>query len=127
MDYNYQEIVDQLKNLWNEKTKDFKPSWFKISIDYVVLSSEFLLGITDILVNHFKSFDLPGLSKKEKCIEILSELFDFVAKNTIPTVYKPFSPILKTIIVNCILSTVINFIVKKYQKGSWSTNEEIKK
>ena len=61
MEYNYQEIVDQLKNLWNEKTKDFKPSWFKISIDYVVLSSEFLLGITDILVNHFKSFDLPHI------------------------------------------------------------------
>jgi hypothetical protein len=127
MEYNYQEIVDQLKNLWTEKTKDFKPTWFKISVNYVVLSSEFLLGITDILVNHFQSFDLPGLSKKEKCIEILSELFDFVSKNTIPTVYKPLSPILKTIIVNCILSTVINFIVKKYQKGSWFTNEEIKK
>ena len=80
MEYNYQEIVDQLKNLWTEKTKDFKPTWFKISVNYVVLSSEFLLGITDILVNHFQSFDLPGLSKKEKCIEILSELFDFVKK-----------------------------------------------
>lgn len=127
MDTNYQEITNQLKNIWAEKIKDAPTSWFKISVNYLILSSNFLLNITDILVNHFKSFDIPGIEKKQKVIEILSDVFEFVSSTTIPVAYKPFTPLLKTVIINCVLSAMIDFIVNKYKKGSWSNNEETKK
>jgi len=127
MDTNYKDITDQLKNIWSEKIKDLPSTWFKISLNYLILSCNFLLSITDILVNHFKSFDLPGIEKKAKVILITSDVFDFVASTVVPLAYKPFTPVIKTVFINCILSVIIDFIVNKYKKGSWSNNEETKK
>lgn len=128
MDTNYQEIISQIKLVWTEKVKDIPKSWFKLSINYLIQASGFLINVTDILVNHMQTIEMPGIEKKTQVMSMISEIFDFVALSVIPIAYKPFAPILKTLIINCILSTVIDFIVKKYKNGSWlNKNEESKK
>lgn len=128
MDVNYQDILNQIKQIWMEKSKDAPTSWFKLSVKYLILASGFLVNVTDVLVNHMQTFDMPGVEKKTQVLSMLSEIFDFVSASAIPAVYKPFTSLLKTFVINCLLSAIIDFIVKKYKNGSWSSkNEETKK
>lgn len=128
MDTNYQDIIIQIKKIWEDKITQAPKSWFKISVNYLIQASGFLFSVTDILINHMQSFDIPGQEKKAQVISMLSDIFDFVASSAIPIAYKPFAPLLKTLVINCIISALIDFMVKKYKNGSWSnTNEEIKK
>lgn len=128
METNYQDIINQIKNLWRETIKEKPVSWYKISISYVIQASNFLINVIDILINHMRSLDISGQEKKTNVLLITAEIFDFVASTTIPIIYKPSMLLIKTIMIKCIFPTIIDFIVKKYNNGLWSNkNEETKK
>ena len=65
-----------------------------------------------------------GSDKKFAVVTIVDRLFDHIALTAFPIWLKPFAPIIKKIVIDIIVSSLIDFIVSKYRNGYWSVKQE---
>lgn len=90
--------------------------------------TDFLLEALDELIAYVDEWvDTNGADKKATVLNAISKLYDYVIKEAMPIWMRPFSPAIKTYIINGVISSAIDWIVDKYRNGDWRkpTQEEV--
>lgn len=116
-------LVD-LKSRWDQETES--KSWWKITRTYLVKSTIFLIDSIDELVLFVENIIPEGSDKKLAVLTLLGKMFDYIVVNAFPFWLRPLAPTIKTIVIDIIISHLIDFIVGKYNAGFWQkgTNEQ---
>jgi hypothetical protein len=116
-------MVAALANTWDENKLNLeKSSWWmfwKSSRMGMVAVTNFLLVSLDNLVNYIDDKLESGPDKKATVLASIEKLYDHVIREAMPIWLKPFSPAVKNLIVNVVMSSAIDFVVGKYRNGNW--------
>jgi len=107
---------DKINNFLDILTK----KWNKEEPDSLAKSSFFVLDSLDESINWAEQFDLAGKDKKEVVLFIMSTFFENVLSKSMPAYLIPFERIIRVFIIKVVLSASIDFIVNKYNEGSWT-------
>ncbi len=114
-----QDFLDKLKAEWSLANPKIS-SWIAVPYDYLVKAFQFMLANMDAAVQLVEELDQPGVNKKLIVLDLVGQLFDFMIFQSLPTWLKPFAPMMRKILVDVIAANLIDFIVSKYNAGSWS-------
>ena len=90
--------------------------------------TDFLLKALDDLIAYVDEWvDVQGADKKATVLNAVSKLYDYVIKEAMPIWLRPFSPAIKSYIIDGMISPAIDWIVNKYRNGDWRkpTQEEV--
>lgn len=125
-----QEVLKQLimflgdaKKQWDAQNPNAK-SWLGFNKGMLIKATSFMLAMTDDLIQFVETMIEAGPEKKAAVLLIMAQLFDYVFKAAIPIWLKPFTPIIKQIVVNIIIGNLIEFIVAKYKAGYWKMEQK---
>jgi hypothetical protein len=106
-----------------QKQWDARPhspsSWWRLNKVRLSQGVQFLIECLDKLVLFVEDLIPAGTDKKAAVILILDKLFDYVVSPALPIWLKPFAPIIKDVVINFVISSIIDLIVSKYNKGIW--------
>lgn len=105
-------LVDKMKEMWTQ----FKTNVKKIDLSAV---TEFLTQCLDDMIVFLVEHEIPGADKKATVLAAISKLYDFVITGVLPFWLRPFSGWVKDYIINVQVSHMIDWIVAKYNNGSW--------
>lgn len=110
-------FIDQLKAKWDETKTGL------LKIGKVTLSSiaRFLVCSLDALIvfaNSVLSHE-SGADRKATVLAALAVVYDYVVKKAIPVWLLPFSGTIKLFVIYTVGSIVIDWIVGKYNEGTW--------
>lgn len=115
--------LKDLQNRWDREGKiDY--SWIKLNKNYIFECAVFIINILDELILFVEEIIPQGSDKKIAVLTIVARLFDHIVLKAFPIWLKPFSPIIKKIIIEIIVNSLIDFIVSKYRNGYWSIKQE---
>ncbi len=115
---NLQQVVDSFALKWKEKNEKNK-SWWVVKQSYLIEATKFLVDSLDELIHFVEGMIVDGEDKKVAVVLITGKLFDYIVVQSFPIWLKPFSSIIKSIVINVIISQMIDFIVSKYNEGIW--------
>lgn len=79
----------------------------------------FLLDCLDDSIQQAQTLPLQGADKKVLVLSIILEIYNVVISKNLPIYLKPFDLIIKTILIQIVISKLIDFIVDKYNRGAW--------
>ena len=113
-------FFEDSKKRWLQENPRIK-SWFGIHHENLIHDAKFMIKITDELILFVENLIPNGPDKKIAVLYVISKLFDFIAATTFPIWLKPFTAIIKEIIVSIIITQLIDFMVDKYNAGFWET------
>lgn len=119
-----EDYISDLQKRWDQENVE-KKSWWKLNTKYLISSTLFLINALDEIIVFVEGLIPDGQQKKETTLKIVSKLFDYVVAAAFPLWLSPFSHIIKKIIIDVIIDSLINYIVSKYNNGSW--NKEVQK
>jgi hypothetical protein len=117
--------LNDLKIRWDQENPGTR-SWFVIPRNYILNATTFIVGTLDEVITFVEPIIPEGNDKKAAVIAITSKLFDYIVVKAFPFWLQPFAGTIKKIVVNIIISQMIDFIVSKYNSGYWSTKQEAK-
>ncbi len=113
---------------WNNSVEEVKTGWFgwfgKRKADFTK-ATNYLLGCLDLLINTVENKIKEGVNKKATVVYAMENIYDNIIRPALPIYLIPFAPAVKYIIIYVVVSTMIDFMVKKYKDGEWN-NEETK-
>lgn len=115
--------VNALAQEWDQQ-KTVENTWFlwwttrKASL---VQAVKFLMNSLDELINFVEGLIDLGPDKKATVLAAIGALYDYVIKETMPIWLKPFNSQIRNFLINIIISSAIDFIVSKYNRGTWGT------
>lgn len=123
LDNIYSEYVEK----WNaEELKTTWLSYISFSKDRIVKITGYIIDSLDKFIKEIEKFgELSGKDKKASVLKAVAKLLDYVAKEAFPIWLMPWKGIIKKIIINVILSYLIDWIVSKYNDGEWNTENSI--
>lgn len=82
--------------------------------------TKFLIESLDQLIPYFAQFkEMTGINKKKFVMTAIGELYDHLSARCFPLWLKPVSPLLRSLILNQVISPSIDWIVAKYKEGNW--------
>ena len=111
----YQKIWDQDKE---KKGFIFK----KPNLNIV---TNFLLMVLDDFVVTVSTVIISGPDKKATVLNAVDRLYDYTVKEAMPIWMRPFAAPIKHYIVYVLVSSAIDWMVLKYQSGSWKPSLEV--
>jgi len=82
-------------------------------------SIKFMLAATDEAIKHAQATMTVGAEKKEFVLTVLRRLYDTGVYPSLPFYLTPFSPWIKSLIIDTLISELIDWIVAKYKEGVW--------
>lgn len=85
--------------------------------------TKFLLGAIDELIMYVDQLNLSGPDKKATVLAAIAILYDYVIREAIPLWARPFAGKIKEYIIYTVISTSIDWIVKKYRDGVWTKKD----
>lgn len=115
--------LNDLKIRWDQENPGVH-SWFTIPRNYILRATTFIVGTLDEIITFVEPIIPEGNDKKAAVIAITSKLFDYIVVKAFPFWLQPFALVIKKIVVNIIISEMIDFIVSKYNSGYWATMKE---
>jgi hypothetical protein len=107
-----------LKARWDQENP-VNTSWLGIGRSYILQCTTYLIGVIDELVQFVEELIPAGEDKKAAVMALVGKLFDYIVVQAFPFWLKPFAGTIKGVIVNVIISNLIDFIVGKYNAGAW--------
>ena len=119
-----EKYLDDLKSRWDQQYGSQSKSLFKINFERIIQGCEFILNATDELILFVNQSVLANSDKKVVVISLSGKLFDYIIVQAFPFWLKPFAPIIKNVIINIIVSNMIDFIVSKYKAGFWNMEKQ---
>ena len=111
--------IDDLIKLWRDNNPI--PGWFGRIKGSWFTAVKFILKATDYLIRLVEEKLIPGPDKKATVLSALSTVYDAIVPVLLPIVLKPFNGKLKTFVIEVVASLLIDFIVSKYNSGTWRT------
>lgn len=115
--------LSDLKARWDQENPGGR-SWFKLAIPYITKSTEFIVSILDELILFVEGIIPEGSDKKAAVMTLIGKLFDYIVVQAFPIWLKPFTSTIKLVVVNILVSNLIDFIVGKYNAGFWNQKQE---
>lgn len=109
----FNELVDKMKLTWTELKKQIGSVNLKMGV-------QFLTKCVDSLVVYVAQHNIAGSDKKATVLDAISSIYDNVIVGIMPIWLRPFSGPIKTLIINVLISHLIDVFVEKYNNGSWS-------
>jgi hypothetical protein len=108
-----------MKALW-DSTKE-KVSWWEIwKQAKISTATKFLLKCLDDLIGYVDQIvDTSGPDKKATVLLAIAQIYDYIIKEAMPIWLKPFASVVRTYIINSLISAAIDWIVEKYRHGDW--------
>lgn len=110
-------IVD-LKARWDQENPASK-SWWRVPRSQILEATRFIINSLDELINFVEPIIPSGSDKKAAVVAVVGNIFDYIVLNAFPLWLKPFSAMIKTIVIDVIINAMIDFIVAKYNAGFW--------
>lgn len=108
----------------NKKIKDFvdylESKWINENPDSILKGSVLILNSLDDSINLVEKELDNGKDKKEVVLYIMSSLFENVISKSLPVYIVPFEKLIRVFLIKIFLSVMIDFIVNKYNQGSWN-------
>jgi len=82
---------------------------------------QFLLNAVDVFIVLIEKEmpQLAGADKKATVLNAAGFLYDALIANSLPIWLRPFNGQIKALLIDVVLSAIIDFIVSKYNVGSW--------
>ena len=118
-----EDYISDLEKRWDQNNVE-KKSWWRIKTSYLISSTLFIINSLDEIIIFVEGVIPDGQQKKEATLTVVSKLFDYVVATAFPIWLSPFVFIIKKIVIDVIIDSLINYIVEKYKNGSW--NMEVK-
>lgn len=113
--HNMQEQIRQLvldvKSRWDAQ-KSAKGSWL-ISNSRFSVAVPFFLKVIDELMVFANTQEVAGIVKKTSVMVAISDLYDYIVSPLLPIYLKPFSSKIKELVVDTMISYLIDFLVAK--------------
>lgn len=125
-----QQIIAQLENYLNDlksrwdQDNSQKKSYWKVNFEIIIKGCQFILAATDELILFVNQSILANSDKKAAVMSVSGNLFDYIITQSFPFWLKPFAPTIKSIIINIVVSNMIDFIVSKYKAGFWNLEQQ---
>jgi hypothetical protein len=114
--------LSDIKNKWDQQA--FKKTWFGINVQNFLCVMRFLLNSVDELVLFVEPIIPDGKDKKAAVMVIIGRIFDYIVIQSFPLWLRPFSPIIRKIVIDIMISDLVEFMVNKYKSGFWSQIQE---
>ena len=111
MQEEIRQLVQDIKSRWDAQ-KAAKGSWI-ISNSRFSVVVPFFLKILDELMTFANTQVVAGIVKKTSVMEAISDLYDYIVSPLLPIYLKPFSSKIKELIVDTMISHLIDFLVAK--------------
>ena len=107
---------------WKEDIAKQSDRWWKFreKNDLTYAAVRFVIRATDDLVLLVEEQIPSGADKKATVLAALGLVFDAVAAVSLPIWLEPFEPEIRTVLIDIVLSETIDFLVEKYDEGSFS-------
>jgi hypothetical protein len=83
----------------------------------------FILNCVDDSINQAQNLPVDGASKKAVVISIIYTIYNAIISKNLPVYLKPFDSIIKIIVIQFLISNIIDFLVHKYNEGTWNRKE----
>lgn len=120
------QYLGDLKSRWDGEKPESK-GWFGVSREYLVNGTLFILKSVDEMIQYVEGIIPSGKDKKETVMIVAGSLFDYIIADCLPIWMKPMKSTIRKIMVDIIVSELIDFIVEKYKSGFWNSKDEEKK
>lgn len=124
--FNLDEVTsytDSVVKKWKEINTG---SWWKFwSLDWTKATGFLILSV-DELIRIVEKLVQFGPDKKATVLDALGKLFDTIVLTSAPFWLKPILSASKSYIINTLCSMLIDWIVSKYNDGTWRENVENK-
>ena len=121
--------LNDLKTRWDVEGVA-ETGWLFIAKKRLVKGTAFILHCIDELIQFAEELIPEGKDKKAAVMSVLEKLYDYVIDPAFPIFLKPFAPTIKKIVLDIIVSIIIDFFVSKYKTGFWigdkNGTEEVK-
>ena len=111
----YQKIWDQ-----DKEKKGFifkKPNLNKVTNFLLMVLDDFVVTVSTVIIS--------GPDKKATVLNAVDRLYDYTVKEAMPIWMRPFAAPIKHYIVYVLVSSAIDWMVLKYQSGSWKPSLEV--
>ncbi len=108
-----------LQTEWNTKDST-TTSWFWLNTNKLINGTAFIISSLDKMVLFVEDLIPQGQDKKAAVTMVVSKLFDTIVITAMPFWLRPFSSIIKSVVMDSIVSSAIDFVVKKYNEGVWN-------
>jgi len=102
---------------WNT-LKSAKTGWFGSSVDLVAASKFFILSLDEAIKFAQDNMDV-GAEKKAFVMLMLSKLYDTLITPYLPIWLYPWQSSIKNLIINTLVSNLIEYVVGKYREHLW--------
>ena len=114
-----QNYVTILRAEWDQTQP--KRNWWQFwkRASFVSVTKFLLKALDDLIAYVDEVVDTNGADKKATVIWAVGEIYDYIVKEAMPVILKPFAPQIKDIIVNGVISPAIDWMVDKYRNGNW--------
>lgn len=118
-----QEYLVDMKRKWDSQAPESR-GWFGVQRDYLVKGSLFILLSVDEMIQFVEGIIPLGADKKETVMLVSDKLLEYIILGNLPMWMKPFSSAIRKIVVNIVISELIDFMVEKYRSGAWKMGKD---
>lgn len=120
-----QGYLTEMKSKWDAEAPD-KKGWLGISKDYLLRGTIFILLSVDEMIQFVEGIIPLGKDKKETVLLVSDKLFEYIILGHLPMWLKPVSATIRKVVINIVISELIDFMVEKYRNGIWKMEEDVK-
>lgn len=114
-----QEYLNKVVQIWNEQKAAFGG---KVTFTFL---TKFLFNVLDELIELVEVAIPNGPDKKATVMSAITKIYDYVIAQIMPFWLKPFSGVIKSFVLNTIISAAIDFIVDHYKNSIWNKDEPV--
>jgi len=91
----------------------------KLDKSRILDCTAFIISALDGLIVFVQDNIPKGSDRKLAVMAVVTEVFNYIIVNNAPLWLKPFIPLIREVMVNLVISQLIEFIVNKYKEGIW--------
>lgn len=102
-----------------EKIKKAKTGLFSSTINLGDAVRFFLAALDESITQAEGKPTYTGAEKKALVLSVLSKIYDTVIGANLPYWAYPFASLIKSIVIDVIISNAIDYFVGKYNEGAW--------
>lgn len=99
-------------------------NWFWLNTGKLISGTQFIISSLDKMVLFVEDLIPNGEDKKAAVMMVVGKLFDTIVIPAMPIWLKPFASVIKSIVMDTVISNAIDFVVKKYNEGVWNMKNE---
>lgn len=110
-------LASSIIERWNV-IKNAKTGWFVSTVD-LVAASKFFIAALDEAIRFAQENMTVGAEKKAFVLLTISKLYDIMITPYLPLWLYPWQSAIKNLVINSLISNLIEYIVSKYREGKW--------